>query len=112
LLEFNPGGTGPDPVLNGVVLELVDAGNDTFAGDGATLFGAATNSTTFTSGTAADSTLTAPTGFVTPLVPGANEQSVTPADPSAIDSDLEAAAYVGAVEDASDLWFAGWTLGL
>ena len=112
LLEFNPAGTGPDPVLNAVVLENAVATAATFAGDGATLFGAATNSASFTTGTAADSTLTVPAGFSTALIPGANETSVTAADPSAIDADLEAAAYVGAVENAGDTWFAGWTLGL
>ena len=35
---------------------------------------------------------------------------VTPIDPSAIDPFLDAATYVGAVENGSDTWYQGWTL--
>lgn len=105
-LEWNIAGTGPQPVVDGVSLsanatQLVDQGGALFtAGAG--------------NGQFAANTLTVPAGFTTPLLPGANESSpaVTAVDPSAIDPTLDATTYVGAVEDASDTWFAGWTLGL
>lgn len=81
-----------------------------------------------------NNTLGTITGFTTPLAPGANETAPAivatnpitvceaefadattvgedPAQPSPCDT-LEAAEYIGALEDASDLWFAGWTIGL
>lgn len=51
-----------------------------------------------------DSTLSAE------FAPGANEQAVTPTDPSLVDPFFDSVAYVGAVENASDDWFKGWTL--
>ena len=53
---------------------------------------------------AQDSTLT------NVFVPGANELAVTATDASAIDPFFEATDYVGAVKDASDTWYQGWTL--
>ena len=52
---------------------------------------------------AQDSTLT---GFT----PGANEHAVTSTDPTTLDSFFDAAPYVGAVKDANDTWYEGWTL--
>ncbi len=52
---------------------------------------------------AQDSTLT---GFT----PGANELAVTATDPTALDPFFDAAPYVGAVRDANDTWYEGWTI--
>ncbi len=88
----------------------------------------------------ATSTLGPIAGFVTDLAPGANETTGTAAanpvtvceaefadipvqetnaaasNPNAVlpspCGSLDAAEYIGALEDANDLWFAGWTLGL
>ncbi len=44
-------------------------------------------------------------------VPGANENAVSSTDAAAIDpSFFETADYVGAVKDASDTWYKGWTI--
>ncbi|WP_019960069.1 hypothetical protein [Woodsholea maritima] len=46
------------------------------------------------------------------VVPGANEAALnaTAYDPSTMDSFFDAATYVGAVRDANDTWYKGWTL--
>ena len=43
------------------------------------------------------------------LVPGANENAVPVYDVTGI-GNLEATTYIGAVEDADDKWFLGWTI--
>ena len=45
----------------------------------------------------------------TGVVPGATEQAVTATDVNAIDPWFVDVDYVGAVEDASDTWYQGWT---
>jgi len=45
----------------------------------------------------------------TGVVPGAEEQAVVATDINAIDAWFEDAQYAGAVEDANDTWFQGWT---
>ncbi|MCB2113148.1 MAG: hypothetical protein KDD85_06310 [Parvularculaceae bacterium] len=109
-LEFNPAGIGPDPIVDRVAFSGIQTPPTlgVMAGSGATLFAAGANTNT------ASNTLTAPAGFVTPLIPGANESApaVTALDPKAIDPSLDTTDYIGAVRDASDTWFAGWTLGL
>ena len=45
----------------------------------------------------------------TGYVPGAVEQALVATDVNAIDSWFVAADYVGAVEDANDTWYQGWT---
>ncbi|MBI75832.1 MAG: hypothetical protein CMH94_09570, partial [Oceanicaulis sp.] len=54
------------------------------------------------------------TGFAffsggTGVVPGSAEAALTSTDVNAIDTWFEPAGYVGAVEDASDTWYQGWT---
>lgn len=132
-LEFNADSTIANPIFNGIVL----AGNTAqTAGDFAGLPTAnVVNVMEF-----AASTLGAVPGFTSLLAPGANEALVTPANPVTVceavfaaipvaeaETDpaaapftalpapcdaLEAAEYVGALEDAGDTWFAGWTIGL
>ena len=85
----------------------------------------------------ATSTLGAVAGVSTLLAPGANETTTTAANPVTICeaefadipaqetgatnanavlpspcANLDEAEYIGALEDANDTWFAGWTLGL
>ena len=46
------------------------------------------------------------------FVNGASESAVTPTDPRPFSSFFQNVAYIGAVRDANDLWFQGWTCGL
>lgn len=75
----------------------------------------------FTAGTnntaAGTSTLTAPAGTslsnqVLTFVNGANENAVTPANAPAVHSFFQATTYIGAVQNAADTWYQGWTCGL
>lgn len=43
-------------------------------------------------------------------VPGAPEQAVTATNVKAVDPFFDAVTYIGAVEDANDTWYQGWTL--
>ena len=43
------------------------------------------------------------------FVNGANETAATAADPKTLDAAFDTTTYVGAVRDASDNWYAGWT---
>ncbi|MCA8888637.1 MAG: hypothetical protein KDA46_07410, partial [Parvularculaceae bacterium] len=100
-LEWAPAGIGPDPDVDSIALDNLGVGVN-FSSSGNTLFTAGANNTEYTN------TLTGSAG----VTPGANELSLTAQDPSTYDSALDAATYVGAVEDASDTWYLGWTLGL
>ncbi|MBI1392080.1 MAG: hypothetical protein GC152_04990 [Alphaproteobacteria bacterium] len=60
--------------------------------------------------TATVRTMTIPTGFITPLVPGAEEAIAPTTSLSTVDGRFVDADYVGAIEDASDDWYVGWTL--
>lgn len=44
------------------------------------------------------------------FVPGTNEANVAKFDASTIDSFFDATTYIGAVENASDTWYLGWTV--
>ena len=46
------------------------------------------------------------------FVNGANENQVVATNPTSISSFFQAAGYIGAVRDAADQWFIGWTCGL
>ncbi|HEU4591827.1 MAG TPA: hypothetical protein VFS13_13050 [Steroidobacteraceae bacterium] len=43
------------------------------------------------------------------FVNGASETAVTATDPKTVDASFDTTSYVGAVKDASDTWYAGWT---
>ncbi len=45
----------------------------------------------------------------TGVVPGAAEAAVTATDVNALDPWFDATTYIGAVEDANDTWYQGWT---
>jgi hypothetical protein len=83
---------------------------------------AALSAAAFTAGTNntanGTSTLTAPASGTTlsnqtlTFINGANENAVTPANAPATYSFFQATTYIGAVRDASDTWWRGWTCGL
>jgi hypothetical protein len=82
--------------------------------------GAATGAI-FTAGTnntaAGTSTMTAPAGATITntsltFINGANETAVVPANASAVYSFFQNTTYIGAVRNAADTWFLGWTCGL
>ena len=56
------------------------------------------------------STLTAAPDANIAVVPGSNEMQVSPCFPS--DSFFDTVTYIGAVADANDDWYKGWTFGL
>jgi hypothetical protein len=63
------------------------------------------------------STLTAPTGAtltnqVLTFINGANETAVTPVNAPAVFPFFTATTYIGAVQNAADTWYAGWSCGL
>ena len=64
------------------------------------------------------STLTAPASGTTltnqslTFINGANENAVTPANATAAYSWFTNTSYIGAVQNASDVWWRGWTCGL
>ncbi|MEM9495239.1 MAG: hypothetical protein AAGA09_04495 [Pseudomonadota bacterium] len=72
--------------------------------------GAVDITTAFGAGiTTGASTLVTGGGSSTAILNGANENAVTPVDPTTLDSTLEAVTQIGAVGTAGDNWFAGWT---
>lgn len=82
---------------------------------------AARSQAVFTAGAgntpAGTSTLSAPAGTslgnqVLTFINGANETAVTPTDAPAVYPFFAATTYVGAVQNASDTWWQGWTCGL
>lgn len=67
----------------------------------AAIFGAGTNNTATGTSTLANT-----------FVNGANETAVTAFQASTISPFFENAGYIGAVRNATDLWFQGWSCGL
>jgi hypothetical protein len=67
---------------------------------------------------AGTNTMTAPasgatlTNQVLTFINGANENAVTPVNAPAVYSFFTATTYIGAVQNAADTWYAGWTCGL
>ena len=49
------------------------------------------------------------TSLTNGFVNGANEAARTATDPKTIDARFDTTAYIGAVKDANDTWYAGWT---
>jgi len=75
----------------------------------------------FTAGTnntaAGTSTMTAPSGTsltnqVLTFINGANETAVVPTSATAVSAFFENTTYIGAVRNAADTWYTGWTCGL
>lgn len=75
-------------------------------------------SATNTGNTAAGaSSMTAPTGATLTaqslaFINGANETAVAPANAPAVHSFFQTVVYIGAVRNAADTWYQGWTCGL
>ena len=84
---------------------FVDDGNITVA-QIQTIFNAGTNNTASGTSTLAN----ASAAF--PFINGANENGVTPFAASGASGFFEDVAYIGAVKDANDARFKGWTCGL
>ncbi|MGV8929367.1 MAG: hypothetical protein ACOH1E_06420 [Brevundimonas sp.] len=82
----------------------------------------AASTTVFTAGTnntaAGTSTLTAPaagitlTNTVVTFINGANEAAVTPVAAATVYPFFQTTTYIGAVQNAADTWWQGWTCGL
>ena len=70
-------------------------------------FSAGTNNTTTTA-----STLTAPFAGGFTFINGANETARTAVDPRTLNSFFTSTNYIGAVKNAADTWWSGWTCGL
>ena len=43
------------------------------------------------------------------FINGANETARTATDPKTVDARFDTTTYIGAVKDAADTWFAGWS---
>jgi hypothetical protein len=63
--------------------------------------------TAFSAGANNNSAFTAT--LASTFVNGANETAVTATDPKALDAAFDTTTYAGAVKDANDTWYAGWT---
>lgn len=97
-----PTGKEGPPLFRSVVMQC--GGVSPFVGSGsvtaqqvADTFAGANNSSTFT------------TSLTATFVNGANETAVVATDAKALDTRFDTTTYVGAVQNASDTWFAGWT---
>jgi len=79
-----------------------DQGNDGTV-DISTVFGAGA----ITTGT---SSLVSVAGFSAAFINGANENAISPVDPTLVDSSLDPVTQIGALSNPADNWFEGWTL--
>lgn len=102
-----------NPVFNSVFMSCGISYRPSNAALSEPIFTAGTNNTA--KGT---STLTAPTAGVTitnqvlTFINGANETAVTPVKASSVHAAFTDTDYIGAVKNASDTWWQGWTCGL
>lgn len=92
---------GP-PVFNSFVIDC-----DTPFRDGGGGVTAANAEQLFVRGTNNDDDFTNSLSLL--FVNGANENAVTAFNPTALGSFFDAVSYIGAVRDASDTWYRGWT---
>lgn len=94
---------GADPAFNSVLFDC-DAGLDTANSDpgaAAAAIAAGTNNSTATAST-----------LISTFINGPAESAVTAFDVTGLSADLEPVDYIGAVENASDTWWQGWSCGL
>lgn len=104
--------TAGNLAINSVLIDCptpLDSDSDTFE---ASVFGADANNTnvqTTLSGFSFIPQSLIANNNATGVVPGAAEAAVTPVDPTTIDAFFIPAPYIGAVEDANDTWYQGWT---
>lgn len=92
---------GP-PVFQSVVMQC---GAGPFVGTGSVTVQQVTD--VFNAGSNNNSAFTA--SLTGTYVNGANETAATATDPKTLDAAFDATTYVGAVRNASDTWYAGWT---
>ena len=95
---------GP-PVFNSMFFSCTE---DFAVDDGS--FDTAAITALLTAGT--NNTATGTSTLIDTFIPGANESGVTAFDASTLGSFFTATTYIGAVRDASDTWYAGWTCGV
>jgi hypothetical protein len=93
---------GP-PVFRSVAMQC---GTTPFVGSGG-LTAAQVDATFNVAGNNNTSTFT--NSLTSVFVNGANETARTAADPKVVDAGFDTTTYVGAVKDAADTWYAGWT---
>lgn len=101
------------PTFNSVFMSCAIPYRSGNAAASAAIFTAGTNNTA-----AGTSTLTAPaagtslSNQVLTFINGANETAVTPANAPAVHGFFQSTTYIGAVQNAADTWWQGWTCGL
>ncbi|WP_018147393.1 hypothetical protein [Henriciella marina] len=97
------GGVGVDPSFDSVLFDcdggLARSGGDTAAAQGAVTGGS--NNTTSVASTLSST-----------FVNGSAEAAATPFDATTLNAFFETAPYIGAVENAQDTWWQGWSCGL
>ena len=94
---------GVDPAFNSVLFDCV-AGVETAnsdAGAAAAAIAAGINNSTATA-----------SSLINSFINGPAESAVTAFDVTGLSADLEPVDYIGAVENASDTWWQGWSCGL
>jgi hypothetical protein len=96
-----PGKLGP-PVFRSVAMQC---GGAIFVGSGGLT--AQQVADTFNAGTNNTSTFT--NSLTGTFINGANETARTATDPKTVDTLFDTTTYIGAVKDAADTWYAGWT---
>jgi hypothetical protein len=101
------------PTLNSVYMSCGIPYRPANVAASTTVFTAGTNNTAMGA-----STLTAPatgvtlTNTVLTFINGANENAVTPVAAASVYSFFQNTTYIGAVQNAADTWWQGWTCGL
>src|SRR5688500_9187661 len=93
---------GP-PVFQSVVMQCSAGG--AFVGSGGVTAQQVTD--VFNAGSNNNSAFTA--SLTGTFINGANETAVVATDPKTVDAAFDTTTYVGAVRDAADTWYAGWT---
>ena len=95
---------GP-PAFRSVVMQC--AAGAQFAGSGGLTALQVANAFNDASNTNVNDAFT--TSLTNVFINGANETAVTATDPKTLDAAFDTTNYVGAVRDANDTWYAGWT---
>jgi trimeric autotransporter adhesin len=94
------------PTFNSILFDCPGA----YSAQATTFINAGTNNTTTTANTL--TLAPAPSTALTNFVNGANETARTPVDVTTLGAFFTAAPYIGAVRNAADTWWRGWTCGL
>ena len=103
------------PIFRSVYMSCSSAYRPSNVARSTAVFTSATNTGNTANGT---STLTAPASGTTisnqtlTFINGANETAVTPVAAASLYSFFRNTTYIGAVQNASDTWWRGWTCGL